>query len=396
MRVAAIVSGSITDIAVSGRVIPILQNLSKLGNTITLYSPECYDAEVKLALRTYGKPLYRNVDNYSRTIYYSTARIIFNSIYSSIDLFLKLVKSNDDLIYVFKAKPNNAIVPILLKTFLRKKILVDIDDNENEYTKSVKFNQVNIEGSSLGAVIIRILNSICISNSNGITVVSKILFRHLPKKYSHKICYLPNSISINDIGSGSAHEIQKNRIVFPAGLKKRKCLIAYFLPEIITHVMPMVIKEVKTAKLVIVGEGDFKEELEKMAKLANVDKSVLFLGWKNRKSLLSIIKNSEVGILPLKDNNITNIAETPLKLVEYLACGVGIVATDVGDVKKVLSNCGMVIRGEDYQEFAKSIITLLKNDKLRTGMAKRAKEKAINDYTWEKNVAKLNEFIKII
>ena len=79
---------------------------------------------------------------------------------------------------------------------------------------------------------------------------------------------------------------------------------------------------------VLAGEGELRGSLQIKAERAGIDDSVLFIG--NRRDMCSLW--ADMDILALTSNN----EGTPLSVLEAMACGIPVVATDVGGVREIV------------------------------------------------------------
>ncbi|MDD4910354.1 MAG: glycosyltransferase family 4 protein [Candidatus Omnitrophica bacterium] len=146
---------------------------------------------------------------------------------------------------------------------------------------------------------------------------------------------------------------------------------------------------VENTRLFIVGDGPLRRELEDHAVSSGIASSVSFIGWK--RDLAQIYADLDIVAL-------TSLNEgTPVSLIEAMAAGRPVIATDVGGVKDLLEpvcrGAGIpaeriLVRPDDAEGFAHSLGLLLKDRGLRErlGAAGRefvksqfAKERLIND-----------------
>jgi glycosyltransferase involved in cell wall biosynthesis len=84
------------------------------------------------------------------------------------------------------------------------------------------------------------------------------------------------------------------------------------------------------ATFLVVGDGERRTELERIATQLGIDGAVRFLGW--RQDLDVIYGASDVVALTSRNEG------TPVALIEALASGVPVVSTDVGGVRDVVSD----------------------------------------------------------
>lgn len=135
-------------------------------------------------------------------------------------------------------------------------------------------------------------------------------------------------------------------------------------------------------KFNIVGDGELKEELKSCAYKLGINAQVNFLGWQK-----DVVKAySELDIVAL-----TSINEgTPVSLIEAMASGKAVIATDVGGVRDLLGKeinidikpdadfkileRGIIVKPDDSFSLAKALMLLLRNDNLRQELGIKARD----------------------
>jgi len=106
------------------------------------------------------------------------------------------------------------------------------------------------------------------------------------------------------------------------------------------------------------------------------------------------LKAADILVLPNKDQeNISKFFTSPLKLFEYMASGVSIVASDLPSIREILSekNC-LFFQPNDPRDLAKKIGVLLNNKELAAKIAEQAYFD-VKNYTWEKRARSIINFI---
>ena len=94
--------------------------------------------------------------------------------------------------------------------------------------------------------------------------------------------------------------------------------------------MPEIIKHFPRVALVIAGEGPLEQDLKNEAKTLGIEKSVYFLG--PRLDMPELLKLFDLYVLPSLWEGL------PMVLLEAMAAGCPIVATDVGGVREAIRN----------------------------------------------------------
>jgi polysaccharide biosynthesis protein PelF len=85
----------------------------------------------------------------------------------------------------------------------------------------------------------------------------------------------------------------------------------------------------------------------------------------------------------------TSISEGfPFSVIEAMACGKPIVATDVGGVREALEGCGLLVRSRNPVQISDAIVALMHSDKLRTDLSQAAMKRAREKFTIELSIKK--------
>jgi polysaccharide biosynthesis protein PelF len=77
----------------------------------------------------------------------------------------------------------------------------------------------------------------------------------------------------------------------------------------------------------------------------------------------------------------------PYTVLESMACGRPVVATDVGGVREALQGYGIVVPPRDHDAFGQGVVTLLKDDVLRRRLGRHAREAVLARYRTSGNIA---------
>lgn len=127
--------------------------------------------------------------------------------------------------------------------------------------------------------------------------------------------------------------------------------------------------------LAIVGGGPEEGRLRSIAGELGIDDRVRFVGW--RDDLARIYSDSTVVALS-SDNE-----GTPVCLIEAMACGCPVIATDVGGVRDVLEEgrLGVVVPPKDVDAYATALEELLRDDLRRARLSRNGPESARRRYS---------------
>ncbi len=127
------------------------------------------------------------------------------------------------------------------------------------------------------------------------------------------------------------------------------------------------------ARLVFVGDGPERSDAERLCRELGVWEHVLFLG--KQHALPEILSTADIFLLPSQQESFG------LSALEAMACGVPVIATNIGGIGEVVQHgeCGYLAELGDVDRMARYCVELFKNkkklDAFRVAARTRATEK---------------------
>lgn len=109
-------------------------------------------------------------------------------------------------------------------------------------------------------------------------------------------------------------------------------------------------KKNKKVFFILIGEGNLRAKIEKHVKELNIENNVFLMGNMRQQMLVKFYRASDVFLLA------SNFEGMPMCVLEALGCGLPVVTTNVGEVKKVVKNN---FSGEVVGSFSPEIISQL-------------------------------------
>ncbi len=127
-------------------------------------------------------------------------------------------------------------------------------------------------------------------------------------------------------------------------------------------------------RLLIVGDGELRPELEALARELGVGDAVSFLGY--RRDLVAIAAAADIAVLASANEG------TPVSLIEAAAAGRPAVASRVGGVPEVVTEeTGIVFPPGDEAALAEAVARLAANPTLRAELAGKARRRALERHS---------------
>jgi glycosyltransferase involved in cell wall biosynthesis len=234
--------------------------------------------------------------------------------------------------------------------------------------------------------IVKLFQRFLLNRASYVICVSKEIKQILALEYGledDKLVIIPNGYDQTLLSKKKTRHFQgrERKIVFVAGLRSDKD------PSTLIQAFKRVTNQHAHLKLVIVGDGPLKKSLEAMSKELNIADRVQFYGQVDHEKAMTILAECDIYVL-------TSINEgLPTSLVEAMALGKPIIATNVGGVPEVIEDGinGLLVPPMSPERVAQAIMQLLNEPQLAKRLAAAA-TKSIEDYSWI-NVVKKHEQI---
>lgn len=148
-------------------------------------------------------------------------------------------------------------------------------------------------------------------------------------------------------------------------------------------------------RLLIVGDGPLRSELEIAIKDFDAERYIEILGRVDHNITRAFIENAKLCIIPYVDTVLTRLS-TPTKLFDFLSCGKVIVCPDFPGFREVLgaNNAGLY-RSDRADNAVDKISDLLGNSDLLELTGNRNRE-LFESYTYDKQIERLTELYSSI
>ena len=169
------------------------------------------------------------------------------------------------------------------------------------------------------------------------------------------------------------------RILFASRLIERKGL-QYIIPKL----KQIAENTDKKIKLVVVGDGPYREKLEILTKNNGVEDMVEFEGQKSRDEIVAYYQHADIFILPSNKEGMPNV------VLEAMACGLPVVMTPCQGAGELIEGNGFVVEKEHFDS---KMTELINNYELREKMGKESRNRAVKKFSW--NIA-VDSYTKIL
>ncbi len=143
-------------------------------------------------------------------------------------------------------------------------------------------------------------------------------------------------------------------------------------------------------RLVVVGDGKRREELEALVADRGLEKAVTFLGL--RRDVPRLLAGGDVFALSSVHEGV------PISVIEAMTAGLPVVATDVGALRDQVTEGvdGFLVPSGDAEGLAERLARLADDPALRAELGRRAQERARAEFTVENTAAAFTEMVESV
>jgi glycosyltransferase involved in cell wall biosynthesis len=290
-----------------------------------------------------------------------------------------LMKINADIIHLHDVRHFTDVVTLVSKL---KKVPFVITIHYGTYapTKYLKMLIKLYDRSFVRTIFERAKKIIFVST--GIMNEYRRMFPHL----IDNMIVIPNGINVNEYQSlhfdandfKRRFNLDESKIVLTGGRIIESKGFQYLIKA-----MPSILKEEPNVKLIIAGpDRGYKKYLIQLIQRLKLEQHIIFTGMLSHEAFKKLLYVADIFVLPSLYEGL------PVVLLEAMACGKVIVATDIPGVREILSSEeAVLVKPGDVENLSNAIIMLLKDETFAKKIGQIAREKSLY-YDWN-NIAKL-------
>jgi phosphatidylinositol alpha-1,6-mannosyltransferase len=173
---------------------------------------------------------------------------------------------------------------------------------------------------------------------------------------------------------------EKKTIVCVARLVHRKG------QDRLIEAMPLVLKEVSNAHLLIVGQGPYQQKLFEKVRQLNLEEHVTFTGRINYEQLPEYICVGDLFAMPSRSRFAgLEVEGLGIAYLEASACGLPVIAGSSGGAPDAVEDgkTGQVVDGRDTTAIARSVIKFLKDPEGSKRMGEYGRTWVVEKWRWQ-------------
>ena len=286
---------------------------------------------------------------------------------------LKLFKKNKyDFIHYFFSLPT-AFLSILPGKHRKLPYIVSLRGSDVPY-----YDNYNRKLKILHKLYLPITKHIWKTAKEVIAVTYSLKETALHTNPGQLIEVIPNGIDTNIFSPSIENKKYDDefRLITVSRLIKRKG-IQHILTALSEIQESEKMKKSNSVSLIIIGEGNFENQLRRMSEELGLSKVVTFLGFCDRETLPSYFRQSDAFILLSLAEAFGNV------IAEAMACGLPIIGANQGGIPDLVGEeNGILVQPENIQQTKTAILSMKNNKEMRIKMGKANVEKIVKNYSW--------------
>jgi len=238
----------------------------------------------------------------------------------------------------------------------------------------------------------KFISKIVLKNADAVIALTEDMKNQLKNIYNREILILPNGIDLSKF-----EYLPKDNFYSKFGFEKDTKIILYvgtFRPikGLKYLIEAMKILGDKQKRLVIIGHGKEKDDLESLVKNLGLENCVTFIGKTPNQEVFRYMASSDVFVLPSLSEGF------PIVILEAMASGLPIIATKVRGLPEILKDGqnGFLVEPRNPEQIAEKALLLLNDEELRKRISNNNLEE-VKKYDWKIVIDKLeNVYFNII
>ncbi len=145
------------------------------------------------------------------------------------------------------------------------------------------------------------------------------------------------------------------------------------------------------AKMLVIGECSFMDELKSHAKSLGEENNILFLGRLPHNKMPEYLEMIDIAISPFAVKH-----SSPMKILEYMAMEKCVIAPDMENIRDIIKpdKTGLLFRADDAIDLKNRLLQCLDNADLRLNIAKAGYHDVTANFSWMKNAKWVIEIYK--
>lgn len=227
---------------------------------------------------------------------------------------------------------------------------------------------------------------LCARLADAVISVNTLLAHRRSRQGAKQVIVVPNGSDLSLFAKA------RQKVPHPPTLIYMGSLSSLWGVDLAIRAMPKLLNSIPNIRLLIVGIGPAENDLKELSKSLGVSQSVRFLGYVEYHDLPGVLAEADVGIASSLPGSKFRKYASPVKLMDYMAAGLPVIASRVGQTEITMQEAGSgILIDHSVEAFIAAAVRLLR-DKVLYEQYSQAALKYTVRFDWNLLMAKAFEF----
>jgi glycosyltransferase involved in cell wall biosynthesis len=164
--------------------------------------------------------------------------------------------------------------------------------------------------------------------------------------------------------------------------------------EVLPELLQKLARRHPRLQMVIVGDGPLRDTLTKEFETRRLGARVRFTGTVPHEQVPAVLRHFDIALAPYPRLN-HQFYFSPLKLYEYMACGIPVVASAAGQISEVIKNGknGLLCPPQNIRALTEACDRLLRDESLRHRLGQAGCKLVHTHFTWDHNARRIADLV---
>lgn len=234
--------------------------------------------------------------------------------------------------------------------------------------------------------IIRHRESMCVQSADVVVSVSSLLQELRRQQGARSTALAPNGVDYPFFETAQSKQPHPPTLLYMGSLGEA------WGADLPIQALPMIRRQIPEARYIVMGTGPEEGRLRAIVAQSGLEGHVQFLGLQEYRDLPRFLAEADIGVATCRNTDFRRYA-CPLKIVEYMAAGLPVIGTPVGETERIIhkSAAGAVV-GFSPDAFAAAAVDLISN-RDKYGLYSTNAIAFAREHDWERLLDEELEFV---
>lgn len=162
--------------------------------------------------------------------------------------------------------------------------------------------------------------------------------------------------------------------------------------DTLIRAVPGIIDEIENVKFLIIGDGEYRQEIERKIEEFGVKDKVILTGSVPYKKAPKYINCFDIGVAPYT----FDAGFSPIKVKDYISCGSPVICSEIDSIIYLKDEeVGVLVKPGDVEGFKGAVIELLKSPERREIIEGNARKYAEENFSWRNAVKSIISLLEM-